>query len=196
MHKQWIRWSGKKIGTIAGSICLFLGLSLAATQGFELQTSTYKLEEPERGHYVLIMEFYRTEEGSVSSFILFQSDYVNTNVLAAKAMDLDSGKEIKTQIRVDEQGYFNVLVGPTSGKVIRVEIDICEPRLFQVEGKEFSFDKEVSGEQLITVILPPGYGLLESTGIPELGNEGRVYIEFYSPGKKTFPVHVVAARLE
>ena len=182
--------------TIIGVICcLFLGLNLTAAQDFELQTSTYKLEKPEQGYYVLIMEFYREKEEITTNPIIFQSDYVNTIVLAAKAVDLDSGEKVKTKITVD-QGYFNVLVGPTSGKVIRVELDIYEPRLFEIKNKRFSFNKEISGEQLVTVILPPGYGLLESTGIPELGNEGRVHVEFYLRDKKPFPVHVVAAKLE
>ena len=196
MHRQQIKWKRVRIGVIIGLTCLLVILSLALAQGFELQTSTYKLENPECGHYVLIMEFHRAEDEEISSFILFQSDYVDTNVLGAKATDLESGDKIKTSITKDKQGYFNVMVGPTSGKVIRVELDIYEPRLFEIKNKRFSFNKEISGEQLVTVILPPGYGLLESTGIPELGNEGRVHVEFYLRGKKPFPVHVVAAKLE
>jgi len=196
MCKQRTKWKRVRTGAIIGLTCLLVILSLALAQGFELQTSTYKLEDPEWGHYVLIMEFHRAEDEEVSSFILFQSDCANTNVLGAKATDLKSGEEIKTDITTDEQGYFSVIVGPTSGKAITVELDISEPRLFQVEAKRFSFDKEVSGGQLITVVLPRGYGLLEGTGIPQLGDEGRVHVEFYSASKEKFPFHVVAAKLE
>ena len=90
MHRQQIKWKRMRIGVIIGLTCLLWVLSLAA-QGFELRTSTYKLEEPEWGHYVLIMEFHRAEDEDISSFILFQSDYVDTNVLRAKATDLESG---------------------------------------------------------------------------------------------------------
>ena len=142
MHRQQIKWKRMRIGVIIGLTCLLVILSLALAQGFELQTSTYKLENPECGHYVLIMEFHRAEDEEISSFILFQSDYVDTTVLGAKATDLESGDKIKTSITKDKQGYFNVMIGPTSGKAIRVELDISEPCLLHVEDKRLSFDKD------------------------------------------------------
>ena len=184
-----------KVGITVGLICLFFGL--VATQGVELQISTYKLEEPEKGHYKLIMEVYLPETESSRSFTVFRSNYLMTNVLKAQAIS-ESGDEIKTEIIIDDKGYLNVLVGPTSKKpqAIKVTIDVIDPESFQMEDNIFSFDTEVEGEQLITVILPSGYGLLESTGIPQLGDEGRVHVEFYSASKAKFPVHVVAAKLK
>jgi len=171
-----------KIGLTSGLICLFLGLSLAVAQGFELQASTYKLENPEWGYYKLIIEAYLPEAENGDSFVIFQSKYFETNILKAKAIDY-AGNEIKTEINVTEEGYFSVLVSPALRKVqtIKVEIDIIDPNSFQIENNKFSFNKEIPGGQLITVVLPRGYGLLEGT---------------YSASKEKFPFHVVAAKLE
>jgi len=120
-----------KAGLTVSLICLFLGLGLVAAQGVELQVSTYKLEEPEGGHYKLIMEVYLPEAESGRSFTIFRSNYVKTNVLRAKAIS-ESGDKIKTEVIIDGKGYFNVLVGPTTKypQAIEVEIDIIDPESF------------------------------------------------------------------
>ena len=186
-----------KAGLISSLICLFLGLSFSTVQSFELQTSMYKLENPKLGYYKLLMEVYLTEAETKDSFIIFQSKYLTTNILKAKAVD-DLRNEIKTEIIVTEEGYFNVLVKPFLEKAqsIKVEIDIVNPNSFQVKGKRFSFNEEIIGEQLITVILPQGYGLLESTGMAQLGDDGRVHVEQYLAPQEKFPFHLIAAKLE
>ena len=180
-----------KIGAIVIIFCLvlgFLGLSLPAAQNFQLQTSTYKIENPKWGYYKLIIEAYLPEPEE--SFIIFHSDSFQTIL---KARDLISTSKVKV-ITTDE-GYSAVLVDPAS-QDIKVEIDIVDPSSFKLEGNRFSFDKDISGEQLITVVLPSGYGLLEATGIPHLNTEGRVCVEYYVASKQKFPFHSIAAKLK